>query len=500
MKWERAAAPREARLQVLLAGMGVRDAGCDAVITGLSSDSRALSPGALFLAAPGGNDDGRRYIGAALKAGAAAVAYEEQDAPQVSGGAVPVVAVDGLSRRIGLIAERFYDHPSRALRVAVVTGTNGKTTCVHLGARALTALGRPCGLVGTLGAGMPEALHECGLTTPDPLRLRRELAAILAAGAEAVMIEGSSHGLAQHRLDDLRVHTALFTNLGRDHLDYHGDAAAYGAAKARLFSFPGLEYAIVNLADPFGARILERCKARHVLGYGSDDAQVRALAVRSTISGLALRVATPWGELDCSSRLIGRANVHNLLAVVALLGAMGCDAGAIARVMPLLQPAPGRMECFGGGARPLVVVDYAHTPDALDNALRSLREHAAGALWCVFGCGGDRDRGKRPLMGAIAERHADHVILSDDNPRHEPSAAIIEDIVGGMSRRPVIEPERRAAIAAAVAAAAPGDAVLVAGKGHETTQTVGARVLPLSDRDIVRACLDMRNADPEPEQ
>ncbi len=483
------AAPAPAAgLHRLLAGLGGDLSGAaDTAVTHLSCDSREIGRGGLFLAMPGLRDDGRRHIRAAQQAGAAAVVRDGGPLVDGEGGGGDVISVPGLRLKAGIIADRFYAHPSRKLRLLAVTGTNGKSTCAHLAATALSLLGRRCGLLGTLGAGLAGGeLRPLPLTTPDAVRVRAELARLAAAGARAVVLEASSHGLAQHRLDHLGIHTAVFTNLSRDHLDYHADADAYAAAKARLFAFPGLQNALLNAADPRAPYMAGRCSAAtRVLTFG-DGGDIHAQKVELLPRGLHIWAATPWGGLAFASRLLGRLNVDNLLAVAGMLGAAGCAADDIAGVMPKLPPPPGRMEAFGGGGgRPLVVVDYAHTPAALEKALLSLREHTAGELSCVFGCGGERDRGKRPLMGAVAARCADRVIVTDDNPRGEDAAAIIDAVTAGIGDgRAEVQRPRPAAVTRAVARAGGGDTVLIAGKGHETVQHTAAGRVAMSDRAL----------------
>ncbi|MDD9850871.1 MAG: UDP-N-acetylmuramoyl-L-alanyl-D-glutamate--2,6-diaminopimelate ligase [Gammaproteobacteria bacterium] len=483
-----APAPAAVGLRRLLAGLGGGPGRAAATgVTHLSCDSREIGRGGLFLAMPGLRDDGRRHIRAAQQAGAAAVVRDGGPLVDGEGRGGGVISVPGLRRKAGIIADRFYAHPSRKMRLLAVTGTNGKSTCTHLAAAALSLLGRRCGLIGTFGAGLAGGeLRPLPLTTPDAVRVRAELARLAAAGARAVVLEASSHGLAQHRLDHLRIHTAVFTNLSRDHLDYHADADAYAAAKARLFAFPGLHNALVNAADPRAPQMVAQCAAAtRVLAFG-EGGDIHAQKVDLLPRGLRIRAATPWGALAFTSRLLGRLNVDNLLAVAGMLGAVGCAADDIAGVMPKLPPPPGRMEAFGGeGGRPLVVVDYAHTPAALEKALQSLREHTAGELYCVFGCGGERDRGKRPLMGAVAARCADRVLITDDNPRGEDPAAIINAITAGLGgAKAAVATPRPAAVTEAVTRAGAGDTVLIAGKGHETVQHTAAGEVAMSDRAL----------------
>ncbi|ROR29679.1 UDP-N-acetylmuramoyl-L-alanyl-D-glutamate--2,6-diaminopimelate ligase [Inmirania thermothiophila] len=464
-------------------------------VRGLALDSRRLAPGEVFLACRGSRGHGLAHLDAALAAGAAAVLWEP--APGVAppaGLAVPAVAVPGLGRRAGELAARFWGDPSARLEVVGITGTNGKTSVAHFLVQAWEAAGVSAAFVGTLGVGRLEALEPTGHTTPDPVTLQARLADFAAAGVRRVAMEVSSHALDQDRVAGVRFRAAVFTNLSRDHLDYHGDMAAYGAAKARLLAWPGLALRVVNADDPFGAAWLARAGAE-ALTYGlGAGAWLRAEAVEATPAGLRLVLRRGRERAVLATPLAGRFNAANLLAAAAVLLGQGAALAEAVRLLAAVAPVPGRMERLGGGALPTVLVDYAHTPDALAQALEAARAHARGRLWCVFGCGGERDRGKRPLMGAAAERLADVVVLTDDNPRGEDGDAIIAEILAGM-RRPQaarIERDRGRAIRLAVAEAGAGDVVLVAGKGHETTQEVGGRRLPWSDREAVRAALEAR--------
>jgi len=459
-------------------------------ITGLALDSRAVQHGFLFLAVPGTHADGRAFLAGALDRGASAVVYEsngfEPDARIRT-----AIGVPGLRRQIGIIADRFYGSPSRKLKVVGVTGTNGKTTTTHLLAQALNHTGHRCGLIGTLGCGYPETLDPSVHTTPDAIRVHELLAGFVQSGAQSVCMEVSSHALDQSRVTGVAFDVAVFTNLTRDHLDYHGDMDQYAAAKARLFDFPHLEAIVINADDRFGQELLRRNTrpGLRVLSFGLEQGEVRAKEVQPSASGLRFAAQTPYGEVHIRSSLLGRFNVANLLAVLSVLLVSGMPLAEAATVLAQVRPVAGRMERFGSDHQPLVVVDYAHTPDALDKALSALREHTLGRLVCVFGCGGDRDRGKRPLMGAIAERLADIVILTNDNPRHEHPEAILNEIATGMRTRPSVVPDRVEAIRQALREARAGDVVLVAGKGHESYQQIGDRRLPYSDRDTVRALL-----------
>jgi len=470
-------------------------------ITRLCSDSRMVRPGDTFVAYPGESQDGRAYIPQALGRGAASVLWESRGFSWNARWRVPNRGIANLRRHAGRIADKVYGEPSRRLWVVGVTGTNGKTSCSHFIAQSLTRAGRPAAVIGTLGSGLPGALAPSPATTPDAIWLHARMAELARGGAEAVSLEASSHGLSQDRLSGVRVDVALLTNLTRDHLDYHRTMRRYRAAKARLFRLPGLQRAVLNLDDPFGLE-LSRSIARaggDVLGYGfgrhprAGVPQVRGNRLEVSAAGVAFDVASPWGHGRLESKLLGRFNAANLLGSLAALLASDVPledgVGALRRV----QPVPGRLESLGGGRLPRVVIDYAHTPDALDQVLRTLAETGRGGrLICVFGCGGERDRGKRPLMGAVATRVADRVIVTSDNPRREDPARIIADIVAGARGTPQIEPDRARAIALAVSEAARGDIVLIAGKGHEVYQEIGGRRIAFSDRVVARRALTRR--------
>jgi UDP-N-acetylmuramoyl-L-alanyl-D-glutamate--2,6-diaminopimelate ligase len=475
-------------LRELLAGVAQTDS--DAPMRALAIDSRTVEPGDLFIACPGVAVDGRRFIGDALTRGAAAVIYEA-DGFDVPAANVPCVGVAGLRHRLGTIADRFYGSPSRELTVVGVTGTNGKTTCTQLLAQALDEPERRCGIIGTLGYGFPGALNTSLHTTPDAVTVHRLLREFRDAGADYASMEVSSHALDQGRVEAVAFRVAVFTNLTRDHLDYHGDMQAYGAAKAGLFAVPGLKTAVINVDDPFGRGLLGGFgKDIRVITYGLEGGGVTARSLKLTPRGMTLRIASPAGPVAVSSPLLGRFNAYNLLAVFAALQALGVSPAEAARRLSHAHPAAGRMERFGGekGA-PLAVVDYAHTPDALEQVLTALRAHTKGKLVCVFGCGGDRDRGKRPQMGRIAESLANRVILTDDNPRSEDPEAIVAEIRAGMNNPVTVIRDRRAAIAEAISASGEGDIVLVAGKGHEDYQQIGSSRMPYSDRATVQELL-----------
>ncbi len=475
-------------LSRLMQGIAEVPHSADCSIDDLVLDSRQTGPGVLFVALPGTRVDGRDYINDAITRGTAAVVYEDGDGfvpPKVE---VPLLAVTGLARRIGVIADRFFGSPSRKLSVIGVTGTNGKTTVTHVIAQALDGASGRCAVIGTLGNGFPGTLDETLHTTPDAITLHRLLADYLAAGATSACIEVSSHALEQGRVGGVAFDIAVFTNLSRDHLDYHGDMGRYGAAKSRLFASDGLRLAVINEDDEYGRELIARYRrVLPVVCYGMETGDFHTTRVHAAHDGLELEAVTPEGSCILHSPLFGRFNVYNLLAALAVL--LHCDMGLddATRRLAAAHAVAGRMERFAGKLddAPLIVVDYAHTPDALEKVLLALREHTDRQLWCVFGCGGNRDRGKRPQMGAVAERLADVVILTDDNPRHESAEAIVREIESGMTRPATVVHNRAEAIRTAFARAHAGDVILVAGKGHEDYQQVGDERRPYSDRQTV---------------
>jgi UDP-N-acetylmuramoyl-L-alanyl-D-glutamate--2,6-diaminopimelate ligase len=465
------------------------------VVERLTNDSRRVGPGDVFVAYPGERQDGRAYIGAAIAAGAGAVLWEAEGYEWPAQWQVPNLPVRGLRECAGEIANHVCGEPSRGLWMVGVTGTNGKTSCSHWISQCLNALGRRTALIGTLGTGFPGALDQTINTTPDALLLHESLAAYRHAGAACVAMEVSSHGLAQGRLAGASFDVALFTNLTRDHLDYHGDMESYFAAKARLFDWPGLRHAVVNVDDAWGRRLVERLAGRavNVLTYGLGSAAIAGHRLDLHRMGLRLEIETPWGRGAVESALMGAYNAANLLGVLGVLLASDVPLDTALPALGRLQPVPGRMQTFGGGDAPLVVVDYAHTPDALEQVLRALRAHlGAGLLTCVFGCGGNRDRGKRPQMGAVAAGLADRVVLTSDNPRDEDPDRIIADIAAGTGGQAAIEPDRTRAIEGAIAAAAAGDVVLIAGKGHESWQEIAGVRYPYSDASVAAQGLARR--------
>ena len=474
----------------------------------LHADSRTLAAGDVFFAYAVDGADSRAHIASAFERGAAAVLFQ----PEGFAGTVDPArthAVPQLDRLAGEIASRWYGAPSESMRMIGVTGTNGKTSCSQWIAAALTALGEPCAVIGTLGTGMWGHLAHTGFTTPDAPQMQRSLAQLAAAGARAVSMEVSSHALHQGRVNGTAFDIALFTNLTQDHLDYHRTFEAYEAAKAKLFDWPTLKAAVINRDDAAGRRLIARTQPRmptivYGIGAASDapsaHAALVATNVRATATGTAFHLASDWGAAEVEVGTLGEFNVSNLLGVLGALLAADVPLGDALAQLAKLEPVNGRMQRLGGriaNDEPLVVVDYAHTPDALEKTLAALRPMAqarGGQLVCMFGCGGDRDATKRPLMGAIAERLADAVVVTSDNPRSEDPASIIDQIVAGMTqpdRARRIE-DRANAILQAVRGAAREDVVLLAGKGHEATQEIMGKKRVFSDQDHARLALAAR--------
>ena len=470
-------------------------------ISRLTSDSRNIKPGDTFAAYPGTHLDGRAYIPDAIARGAESILWDPQGFNWDRSWTVAHLPVEQLKLKVGAIADFVYGHPSREMWAVGVTGTNGKTSCAHWIAAGLQAAGRRTAAIGTLGNGMLGAIQPALNTTPDATRLHEMLLEFKRAGANAVVMEVSSHGLDQGRVNGVAFAVALFTNLSRDHLDYHGTMAAYGAAKAQLLTWPGLRVGVINADDSFGRSLIDaaRVRGRKVLSYGFGAADLSGGRLVATASGLAFNVATPWGKGELHARVVGEFNASNLLGVLGVLLVSGIPLEGALAFLSEAEAPPGRMQRLGGDCLPLVVVDYAHTPDALEKALTALRPAVAtgGELTCVFGCGGERDRGKRPEMGRLAARLADRVVVTSDNPRGEDPAAIASEIVHGIreagNRRYAVELDRAAAIATAITEAKPGDVVLLAGKGHETYQEAGGVRQPFHDADHASRALASRS-------
>lgn len=505
-----AAKPDAVLLSALLDGIAEVPVSMDREIAGLSLDSRDVEPGWLFLACQGGAQHGLDFVRQALNRGAAAIAWEPNGAATDdkvrildAGQQIPLLRVPHLSGRVSQIAARFFDFPSQHLFMVGITGTNGKTSVSHLLAQALHPA-TSCPIVGTLGVGYLESLSATGYTTPDAITLQQVLAELKADGAQAVVMEVSSHALDQGRAAAVHFDTAIFTNISRDHFDYHGSMEHYAAAKQRLFQMPGLRSAVINLDDALGRELPATLAADvELLVYTLDPdtaipqgvaGWVRAESVVPTSRGLRITLTSHLGNGEFHSSLLGSFNAANLLAVLLVLLDRGWSLPDALQKLETLKTVEGRMETYGGGELPAVVIDYAHTPDALEKALSALRSHCEQKLWAVFGCGGDRDRGKRPLMGAVAERLAEKVVLTDDNPRSEPDDQIINEILAGMADRDqiVVQRDRSRAIHQAISSAGPGDLVLVAGKGHEDYQLVAGETLHFSDQEQVLAALANR--------
>ena len=511
---------RTDQLKSLLVGVEPIQAGnallenFDVPVSGLELDSRQVKNGNVFVALQGETVHGLSFVREAVAAGAIAVLYESAGSEKLISSlveelaaddvAVPLFEVVDLSDHLGEIASKFYGAPSKSIFVIGITGTNGKTSCSHFLAQALSSHGSQsdaCGVIGTLGYGAYGDLKSGQYTTPDALKLHSLLATFSADERSNVVMEVSSHALEQGRVGGVAFDMAVFTNLSHDHLDYHGDFFSYAQAKRRLFQMPGLRYAVVNCDDEFGRELLESLPENlTTLGYGVFEAgfkreqlpDVYGKIVAMNECGVEVNVMTPMGEGVLRSSLLGRFNVSNLLAVLAVMLLMKMPLKLALQRLSETKTVAGRMERFGGGEiLPLVVVDFAHTPDALLQVLQTLRSHCLGNLWCVFGCGGDRDRSKRSEMGAIAERCAEQVIITDDNPRHEDARKIIEDIIAGMTSPDAVQvlPDRAEAIEYAVTHAVSGDVVLIAGKGHEEYQLVGDEKLQFSDRNYVNEVL-----------
>lgn len=470
----------------------------DRLITGLCEDSRSVQPGDLFFARGGTESDRHKFIEEAINKGAVAILAEQdahsQNSTLVVEKKIPLFFLENLAQQIGPLAARFYGYPSRDLEVIGLTGTNGKTSCAHFIGQALQMGNEACGIIGTLGNGLYGQVHPGVLTTPDAITVQKLLAEFKTEGAKYVAMEATSHSLVQGRVNGVDFGIAVYTNLSRDHLDYHGDMMNYAKAKRSLFDKPGLRYGVVNADDGYGSQWLTELKEKlSLFAYSVKEHHqpmscplISAQHATFAENGITATIHTPWGEgVLHNPRLLGQFTLSNLLVVVAVLGILGLPLEEILARVAQLRGVPGRMETYGGGMQPLVVVDFAHTPDALEQVLGALKKHKTnnGRLWCVFGCGGDRDNGKRPLMGKIAEQYADQLIITDDNSRHEDPKKIVAEILQGLSQpnKAVIEHDRRRAIEHALSCAQANDIVLIAGKGHETYQIIGDKREPFSD-------------------
>lgn len=450
----------------------------------LRTDSRHVQPGDIFIAWPGAAVDGRAFVAQALAHGAAACLVEHDGSADFAFADARIASFTGLKAVTGSLAAQWLGHPAQALRIVAVTGTNGKTSTAWWLAHALPR----CAMVGTLGVGLPPHFTSTGMTTPDPVLLQTEFAKFIAAGAEFAAIEASSIGIVEHRLAGTAIDTAVFTNFTQDHLDYHGSMDAYWQAKAQLFDWPGLRVAVVNVDDAQGRALAQTLAPRSALDVWTvglqHPARLMAVDIAHTAQGMAFTVVEGQQRQPMQTALIGQYNISNLLGVLATLRGQGHSLAQAVAACASLQPVPGRMQQIAVVGQPLVAIDYAHTPDALQQALAALRPLAqarGGRLCCVFGCGGNRDARKRPLMGAAAEQGADLVLVTSDNPRLEDPQAIVADILAGMRPQTPYELDRAAAIAQAIAQADARDVVLLAGKGHEDYQDAQGHKRPFSD-------------------
>ncbi len=461
-------------------------------LSGIGLDNRDIKPGDAFVAVQGQLVHGLDYAPSAVAAGAVAVIHDGlKPVPELG---VPVIEVAGLANRLGELASRFYGAPSEQMSIAGVTGTNGKTSVAHFLAQSWQRVYGNAGMVGTLGYGPLDQLQRGDKTTPDAFRLQQALSDCVKAGVERLAMEVSSHALQQHRCQTVQFDAAVFTNLSRDHLDYHSSMDDYAAAKRLLFTDYAPSFAIINHDDAWGRQWFgELNGGMQMLSFGlQDGAELRAEIRSVDINGMNIRVTGPWGSEEVHTGLLGAFNASNLLAAAGTLALLGMPWNRVLHQLEVMQPVPGRMMRLGGQpGQPVVVVDYAHTPDALESALNAVRAHLEGKLVCVFGCGGNRDQGKRPQMGRAAELLADDVFVTSDNPRNESASKIIEDVMAGLENpgKATIEPDRAAAIRRAIANCKAGDVILVAGKGHETWQEIGGQRIPFSDESVIQNAL-----------
>lgn len=478
----------------------------DPLIEGITLDSRSVKPGFLFCAYPGEKTDGRRFIENAITLGATAIAYEPKDFTQETDlksladrEKVAFIPIPQLQKQVSILIASVYAKPLAAISLIGVTGTNGKTSVTHYLSQAFTAIGQPCGVLGTVGWGLYNALNESSLTTPDPITLVESLAAMQKHGAVKVAMEVSAHALTQGRVAGLHFDTAIFTNLTQDHLDYYHDMAHYGLAKAALFSWKKLKHAVINIDDPYAEIIVQHIAPNvEIIGYTQGNPTIplpkMIISAQDIIcleTGYQCTINSYWGKAALTTRLMGRFNLSNLLACLGVLLSHNVPFEKSIALAEQLHPVDGRMQVLGGGDQPLVIVDYAHTPDALEKALLALREHLTGKLVCVFGCGGERDPMKRPLMAKIAQAQSDYVVVTQDNPRMEPWDRIVSDIEKGFTDKSnvVIIPSREEAIRHAIRSATVKDVVLIAGKGHENYQIIGDQKFDFNDCAWVKSIL-----------
>jgi UDP-N-acetylmuramoyl-L-alanyl-D-glutamate--2,6-diaminopimelate ligase len=465
--------------------------GIQSAVTGITADSRNAQKGCLFLACPGEKVDGRQFIADAIANGASAVLWEEQGFTWNNDWVAENAPIQNLREKLSEIAGHFYQHPSRKMWMIGVTGTNGKTSITQWLSQCFHYLNRKTAIVGTLGNGLRNQLKDTTTTTPDPVLLQAMLVDFVAQQAEVVAMEVSSHGLAQGRVKGVHVDVAVLSNLTRDHLDYHGTLEAYAAAKQQLFEMDGLQHAVINTDDAFGRQLVAILESHKTpfYSYGIESGDVRASNIVYENTKIRFDVSTPLGFASIGSQVIGKFNVYNVLAVLATLLASKVSLDDAVDAIAQIQSVPGRMQQLGGGEKPLVVVDYAHTPDALEKVLSTLKQQTKSKLVCVFGCGGDRDMGKRPQMGEVASKLADFVVLTNDNPRSENPGDVLSQIAKGIHGNYIVEEDRAKAISIAVLAAKAGDIVLIAGKGHENTQEISGTKTHFSDLEQAQAAL-----------
>jgi len=497
-------------LPMLLAGM-LADPSvlADILVQGISLDSRDVEAGSVFLSLAKDVEQRTNNLKQSLAADISIVLYDaeleltEQEHSLLIEAKVAAYAIKKLANKAGEIAARFYGHPSMALDIIAVTGTNGKTSVSQFIAQGLESLGHACGVIGTLGSGRITDLNYTGMTTPDPVTLQKTLAGFCKQGINYAVIEASSHALEQGRLNSIAIDVAVLTNLSRDHLDYHGDMAGYSAAKSELFDFPSVKAAVLNSADSLGQELITKLAERDnvtTLTYNSVEngsSTLSAEHIQMTAEGIEFVLNSVFGSETVTSELVGRFNIDNLLAAVASLIAIGMTFEQAILAINTCQAVDGRMQSYGGKQQAHIVIDFAHTPDALTQALTSLQAHvpANGDLWCVFGCGGDRDTGKRAVMGKAAEQYADKVVITDDNPRSEDSALIVKDILSGITypETVLVEHDRKTAITYAITHAKASDIILIAGKGHEKYQDIHGVKYDFSDSQVVLDVLHAAN-------
>lgn len=469
-------------------------------VTGVAIDSREVKSGDLFMAYRGTQVNGVDYINDAIQAGAVAIAIDEDE--EVNLQSISVIKVPGLREQAGIIISRFYDEPSKQMQVIGVTGTNGKTTVSYMIAQVLFILGKQSAVIGTIGNGRLGKIESANTTTPDPVKLHT-LFSSWKNNVDSVVMEVSSHALDQGRVAGTEFNTVIFTNLSRDHLDYHGTLEEYANAKFQLFQSSGLQHAVINVDDDYGIQLIDLLPTGlNIIAYSAeknkfetrrkDVSFVFCESIEIDHLKTKLTIERPWGQVTIKTALLGKFNIENILAAFSTLCVSGFSAEKVAAALSLFTGVPGRMECFffrlNSSAKPLLIVDYAHTPDALDKALTALRPYCKGKLFCIFGCGGDRDIGKRSQMGTIAESLADQVVITNDNPRTESEEKIVEDILVGIKDKSkvTIKYDRSDAIINTFLNANEDDVILIAGKGHETTQQIGSTLLPFSDRELAR--------------